>query len=122
MDHILSSNKWCRHYAGMHNTDTCRAGVRYADVRGANRNHPCFKDRCEGTACASQSFRTDEEAWQAIEDSRSVLAEFVTKLATNVCPTCDQTVERQRQVGPCVYADPCGHRLYQGRVSQKEIS
>ena len=32
------------------------------------------------------------------------------------CPHCGKPVERERQAGHCVYGEPCGHRLYQGRV------
>ena len=121
MDRIYSGNKWCRHYSGLMKEE-CSAGVRYADVKGPGKpmNYPCFKDRCEGTSCSSQSFYTDEEAWDRIEESRRSISEYFGKLAANVCPICDAPVERQRQVGPCVYAVPCGHRLFQGRAQRRK--
>lgn len=123
MDRLHSGNKWCRHYAGMYRVDACRAGVRYAEVKGPGQfNYPCFKDRCENTSCSQQSFLTDVEAWQQIVDARARITEYVTKVALNVCPICEKPVERQRQVGPCVYADPCGHRLYQGRAKRRSKS
>lgn len=38
------------------------------------------------------------------------------KLSKNVCPSCDRAVTRQVQRGHSVYAEPCGHRLYQGKI------
>jgi hypothetical protein len=32
-----------------------------------------------------------------------------------LCPDCKQPM-LQKQVGKCVYASPCGHRLFQGRA------
>jgi hypothetical protein len=37
-------------------------------------------------------------------------------LQSKRCIHCEQPVERYEQVGRCVYADPCGHRQYQGRI------
>jgi hypothetical protein len=82
-------------------------------------NFPCFKDRCENTSCSQQSFYTDEEAWQRIVDSTQRFNEMFAKIANDICPTCDKPYTRQRQVGRCVYAEPCGHRLYQGSVVPK---
>lgn len=36
------------------------------------------------------------------------------------CPHCGAKVERKEQVGRCVYAKPCGHRLYQGSLPEAE--
>lgn len=41
---------------------------------------------------------------------------YFGKLSKNECPICGAAIERQQQVGHCVYAKPCGHRLYQGTV------
>jgi hypothetical protein len=46
----------------------------------------------------------------------ALIAAWFQKLADNVCPHCDTAIARQEQVGHCVYARPCGHRLYQGKV------
>jgi hypothetical protein len=46
----------------------------------------------------------------------AAFAAFFEKLRTGICPHCDLTVEKEEQVGHCVYARPCGHRLYQGTV------
>ena len=32
------------------------------------------------------------------------------------CLTCHVAVEHYTQIGPCVYAEPCSHRQWQGKV------
>lgn len=44
---------------------------------------------------------------------------FVADLAAGMCPHCGQAIEERKQVGRCVYASPCNHRLYQGRAPDK---
>jgi hypothetical protein len=34
----------------------------------------------------------------------------------NICHVCNGEVTKKVQVGRCVYAEPCGHRLYQGVI------
>ncbi len=51
---------------------------------------------------------TEAEAVQA----RQALGE----LAEDVCPWRHAKIEKMVQIGRCVYARPCNHRLYQGRL------
>lgn len=57
-----------------------------------------------------------------IDEAKQVVAEYLTKLAQVMrgelkeCLTCGVAVERYREVRPCVYAEPCGHRQWQGRA------
>lgn len=44
---------------------------------------------------------------------------YLTALAEGKCPTCGAVVQEEEQVGRCVYARPCGHRLYQGKAPQE---
>ncbi len=44
------------------------------------------------------------------------LERLAESLALGLCPECGGKIKRERQVGRCVYADPCGHRLYQGKA------
>jgi hypothetical protein len=43
------------------------------------------------------------------------VTQFLADLATEICPHCQQQMTREQR-GPDVYAIPCGHRLYQGRL------
>lgn len=45
--------------------------------------------------------------------------QYLRGLQNNVCPHCGMPITNKRQVGRCVYADPCGCRLYQGRLNGK---
>jgi hypothetical protein len=54
------------------------------------------------------------------EDEQAVVA-YLEQLAkvmrgeSRECLVCNATVESYREVRPCVYAEPCGHRQWQGR-------
>lgn len=37
-------------------------------------------------------------------------------LQKDICPQCERSINEKKQIGRCVYAYPCGHRLYQGRL------
>lgn len=124
-----SYDDWCVHYRGfMRPIDvpleeaTCEAGVRYlsvevADVPGATNRLdrlPCFKRN--GLPCPSQRFNTPEEAAFKRAAADASIAAFVNDLADDICPHCKTPVTKQVQVGRCVYAEPCGHRLFQGKA------
>lgn len=56
---------WCKYYNGTVN-ETCKAGVKYADVQlgfgTPQRSLPCFKDENPlGATCEKCEFRTPEE-------------------------------------------------------------
>lgn len=65
--------------------------------------------------CTVYEFRRKRPEVIAAEDAeiQRVLSDYLEKLRKGVCPHCGQPFA-QRQVGRCVYAQPCGHRLYQG--------
>lgn len=56
------------------------------------------------------------------EEDRPFIRQFLQDLmglsegTIDTCPHCKQTVENLKQVGRSVYAQPCGHRLYQGFI------
>ena len=33
------------------------------------------------------------------------------------CHECGRAIEQEQQIGECVYARPCGHRLFQGTIN-----
>lgn len=43
--------------------------------------------------------------------------DFWRKIEEGVCPYCAQAMTLE-EVEPCVYAVPCGHRLYQGELGK----
>lgn len=117
---------WCRHFNGIQHGE-CEVGVVYKSVRTlrpepvppgqAGAMWPCMGyGLTHLNNCTQRAFLTDEEAQQAHEESESAITAWLAKLAGGYCPSCDAKVDQKRQVGPCVYAEPCGHRLYQGRV------
>lgn len=111
----------CRHFHGIQNV--CGAGINPLDVRDTSvrgmARWPCFAvawARPCATICEQVSLLTDEE--QAAEDREFAAAcdKVIAGLAAGKCPDCGAGVDRREQVGKCVYARPCGHRLGQGRA------
>jgi hypothetical protein len=55
------------------------------------------------------------------DEEKQAIAAFLNELAGGVtCPHCHQPIEKRKQVGRCVYALPCNHRLYEGRLPKEE--
>ncbi len=50
---------------------------------------------------------------------KQIVKDWADKLKNWVCPDCDAKIEEQVQAGRCVYAKPCGHRLFQGKAQKK---
>lgn len=46
---------------------------------------------------------------------------YFEALAKGLCPVCNQPVEKEQQIGRCVYALPCNHRLFQGTARKKKV-
>lgn len=118
-----SDSDTCAHWAGlmgpgMVEVTTCLCGVRYVDVEadipksGQMNRLPCFKKN--GLPCPSQHFRTAEEIVELRTERKASITRYFTKINDDICPQCDRPITLKRQVGRCVYASPCGHRLYQG--------
>lgn len=116
----------CKHFNGLMH-DRCKAGVAYDDVRDVSQRpcrFPCLTSDCYGeptpaaTTCAFADHPTEAEAreWEAMvrEHSRRQWAD----IQANICPTHKQPITK-RQVGRCVYAEPCGCRLYQGTLTKR---
>jgi hypothetical protein len=115
---------WCVHFTGMAN-NTCRLGIAYDDVfnregAGIGNRFPCLKaepaDRTRTDMCPSVEYLTEEQAKAKAKEIHQRLAEKLMRMADGHCPECDQQVEGKRQVGRCIYALPCNHRLGQGRL------
>jgi hypothetical protein len=113
----------CKHFNGVVN-ECCEAGIRYAEVRDSTTSpyrFPCFRNEKATSGpelpCPKREFPTWEEAQADEAMIEAQIAEYLAEIDKSVCPHCKRAVERKQQVGRCVYAEPCGHRLYQGRVA-----
>src|SRR5262245_31561912 len=122
----------CRHFNGLIN-DQCELGIEYDSVAVESghavppmyqRAYPCVNfslPLTEGvlvqlaSKCASCSYPTKEEEEADRARVMSKLAESLLKIQSDTCPTHDIPITK-KQVGRCVYAEPCGCRLYQGRL------
>jgi hypothetical protein len=113
---------WCRHFNGMMH-ESCKAGVLYEEVRDTTTRpygYPCFLNGPiphGAIPCAAASFPTEEEGREWERGVNESAARFASELAAGRCPHCGRDIVRKRQVGRCVYADPCGCRLYQGKLA-----
>lgn len=113
---------WCRHFTGIQN-DTCEAGIKYVDVRivppKGMYQWPCINSE-HRAVCPHFAPYTQEE----IDQREREVTEAVERLnafgrrETENCPHCGQHVARLQQIGRCVYAQPCGCRIWQGQVPE----
>lgn len=63
----------CKHFSGL-SEDTCKAGVKYADVKiplgqGKVFDIPCLKDYCTNSTCGKREFYTDAEIDEQVAES-----------------------------------------------------
>jgi hypothetical protein len=108
----------CRHFNGIQNK-ACEAGIPYKQF--LYQNYPIFpcRVRDDGTfsgACSAFAWSTPEEIEAEEKATSEAVAAYFTALSAGLCPVCGQAVTDKRQVGRCVYGEPCGHRLYQGKL------
>lgn len=130
----------CKHFNGTRNTH-CKAGVCYRDVttdpddiNGVAFRIPCIDWELYNTLknkpwsnelqkanylrrgrCVLREAPTVEEVEQAETERNARFRETMDNIQNNICPT-HKTPMTKRQVGRCVYAEPCGCRLYQGKA------
>lgn len=109
----------CRHFNGIQH-GRCEAGIEYQSViarsQPLDRRFPCLRANDEVSTCALVSPKTDEEIDAEVAEIEAVTLAFTDALVNDTCPHCQTKITNKRQVGRCVYADPCGHRLYQGQL------
>ena len=113
----------CVWFAGLM-AATCNKGVRYGDVsvtrEDGRKSYPCVGLGGAGgpsiRTCPLATYPTADEVRDSDQRAAEYAREYLTKLASDICPICERKIERREQIGRCVYAAPCGHRLYQGRA------
>lgn len=81
-----------------------------------SRPLPCLDFSRNWGKCPDHGVRTDEEIAERKRQSEEAFVRYVTLLDAGKCPECETVVTKRKQVGRCVYAEPCGHRLYQGKA------
>ncbi len=120
----MKTREFCVNYNGAFN-DRCRADITYRDVErepmpgDTSRldRMPCFEEEPSlSVPCQQRRFKTAQERAERERAIKEHLEQFFGAIERGECPDCRQPMTKQ-QVGPCVYAAPCGHRLYQGRVT-----
>lgn len=112
---------WCQHHRGIQH-GTCEAGVSYRALAGERRlvtvALPCIGAE-DPVRCDSYTPYTEAQlAEQEREFQRAIERLAACIGGTGPCPHCGAAIERKRQVGACVYGEPCGCRLYQGEVAR----
>ncbi len=77
---------------------------------------PCLKDDGCIRSCPKAIFPTALEVAEQAQKEKEAVARALQMLHSGFCPHCGAKIEQERQVGRCVYALPCWHRLYQGKA------
>lgn len=105
----------CRHFTGLLNS-VCTAGIPYKDMIRNSGCLPCLPPSTNACAktCPFFEYKTVEEIERERQITEAAILMYSEKLSHSICPHCNEPIESQFQIGRCVYARPCGHRLYQG--------
>lgn len=132
----------CKFYNGTLLNTHCKAGVCYRDVTpdpddttGIAYRMPCIDlgmyQKLHGRGLGMNEVqkanydrrghcdKREAPTIQEVEEHEAVrLARFhehMSNIQNGICPT-HKVAMTKKQVGRCVYADPCGCRLYQGKA------
>jgi hypothetical protein len=57
-----------------------------------------------------------EENSEHQDEVGQAMRAYFEAIKSGRCPHCRQSIEQEEQRGRCVYARPCGHRLFQGKA------
>lgn len=113
----------CRHFTGIQNT-FCKQGIKYDDVLQSERafvegRWPCTAPDI-AHICPYFEEKTPEDLRRIEDRGKEVLESMVDfqLRRTEACPQCSQSVASVEKVGRCIYARPCGCRLWQGVIPQ----
>jgi hypothetical protein len=106
----------CIHFNGIQH-GACGAGVAYDSIRDTSHRPfrlPCFANEGCATACAQ--YRDPTAAEVAADQAKwdAAMERMRRRAALGQCAQCGAAVDELEQVGPCVYANPCGCRQGQG--------
>lgn len=109
----------CIHFCGIQH-QKCRAGIVLESVRDSSQpgpsRWPCLNldGKKATTTCGSYAEPTPEQIaeWESLINA--ALNRQRERAERGECDACGAVIERGEQVGRCVYARPCGHRIGQG--------
>lgn len=115
----------CRHFTGLQfgigvtGLGSCAVGIDYRSKRDVSRpgmaTWPCTDRDCP-TTCDKYAPNTPEEIAADEAETLAAIREVEERGARGECLHCGTPIARRVQVGPCIYAEPCGHRQGQGRL------
>jgi len=114
----MTKREWCKHYNGFGLNSYCKAGVSYEMYKRYTVVDlpPCLSEDSTMPLCSHAIYPTPEEV-AAYESKLEAEIKRMMDCSNNwICRHCGSEVLNERQVGRCVYAEPCGHRLYQGKA------
>lgn len=92
----------------------CGAGVDVEQLRDAELRLPCL---AINGVCGAVECDLREPPAAAANDQLGPLSELLERALAGCCPTCDEPIEYERQVGDAVVAWPCQHRIGRSRAS-----
>lgn len=112
---------WCRYYSGYGNGPVCKIGVLYESIKEIHEERPIHRFPCfevNVNTCEKREYYTDEEWAQhekALADRLDQFRAFMSR-EQEYCFHCGRPVTSLQQVGRCVYANPCGCRMWRGKI------
>lgn len=113
----MANREWCRHYRAMVTNEACEIGIAYTSVNGGGGRFPCLHPDSRHLCASFAPFSEDEIAADEAEIMKFVRAmNDLDSRKSETCTQCGGHVESMEQVGRCVYARPCGCRLWQGVI------
>lgn len=112
----------CIHFRGIQH-DACCAGVQLVSVRDTSvrpYRWPCsaFDGERASTMCSKYTEPTAAQIAEGRAEVEAIIAEMHARTLRGECILCAAKVTEVHQIGSCVYASPCGHRIGQGRADE----
>lgn len=89
---------------------------------GDDRRHflcpGCDSDLLPSKPSLDKEIDLEREAEKRREEKEiaQLVADLATKMQNWICHVCNTPIKQEVQIGRCVYARPCGHRLWQGKA------
>ena len=115
----LQQQKTCIHFNGVQNA-TCKVGMTYP----CRCLLPCFAESYAPERCPLRHLPEEGEALcrarERVIQIDMALEQLRHRKQAKQCLDCGGAYARLRQAGRGVYAEPCGHWQWQGRIPTEE--